>query len=108
MRVPIATPLGLLIKSPCKIKANDATKVYDGNPYSGGNGVVYSGFISGEGIAQLSGALSYSGSSQGAIATGTYVIQPGGFTADNYTLSYVNGSLDHCCWRHRWGRYFRH
>ena len=85
---------GIINKIPLQIKANDATKVYDGNPYSGGNGVVYSGFISGEGIAQLSGALSYSGSSQGAIAAGTYVIQPGGFTADNYTLSYVNGSLE--------------
>jgi gliding motility-associated-like protein len=84
---------GIINKIPLQIKANDATKVYDGNPYSGGNGVVYSGFITGEGIAQLSGALSYSGSSQGAIASGTYVIQPGGFTADNYTLSYVNGSL---------------
>lgn len=84
---------GVINKIPLQIKANDATKVYDGSPYSGGNGVVYTGFIAGESAAQLSGALSYSGSSQGATTAGTYVIQPGGFTANNYTLTYINGSL---------------
>jgi len=84
---------GVILKIPLQIRANDASKVYDGNPYSGGNGVTYNGFISGESSDQLSGPLTYLGSSQGATAVGTYVIQPGGFTANNYTLSYVNGSL---------------
>ena len=78
------------------ITALDETKPYDKVPYSGGNGVSYSGFITGEDeTTALSGSLTYSGSSQGAVNTGTYAITPGGLTADNgnYTINFVDGTL---------------
>jgi hypothetical protein len=41
----------------------------------------------------LGGTLTYSGTSQGAVNTGNYVITPGGLTSSNYTISYVDGTL---------------
>jgi len=78
------------------VTAVDFTKTYDRLPYSGGNGVNYSGFIPGENAGNaLTGTVSYSGSSQGAVNQGTYVITPGGLTANNgnYIFNYVNGTL---------------
>jgi len=57
------------------------------------NGVAYSGFVTGETSSVLSGPLAYSGSSQGAINLGSYVITPGGLTSGNYIISYYNGAL---------------
>lgn len=37
--------------------------------------------------------VSYGGSSQGAIAAGSYSIVPSGLTSANYTISYTNGTL---------------
>ena len=75
--------------------ANNASKTYDGQAYSGGNGVSYSGFVNNDDENVLGGALVYGGSSQGATNAGTYVITPAGLSANhgNYTISYVNGSL---------------
>lgn len=75
------------------ISANNDVKIYDGLPYNGGNGVLYSGFISGEGIAELIGTLVYGGSSQGAVIAGDYPISPSGLTAQNYTISNIDGVL---------------
>ena len=41
----------------------------------------------------LGGALTYTGSSQGAVALGNYVIAPGGLTSTNYAITYANGNL---------------
>ena len=79
--------------APLTITANDDTKVYDGLAYSGGNGVVYDGFVNGETSAVLGGTLAYVGTSQGAIDFGTYVITPEGLTSGNYDITFVNGSL---------------
>ncbi len=79
--------------APLVVSANPDGKVYDGLAYSGGNGVVYSGFVNGETTAVLGGSLSYGGSSQGAINAGNYVIAPGGLTATNYAISYTNAVL---------------
>ena len=76
------------------ITANDDSKVYDGSPYSGGNGVVYAGFVEGETPDVLSGTLTYSGSSQGATNAGNYVLTPQGLSSDNYAISYTNNQLD--------------
>jgi hypothetical protein len=81
-------------KAPLTITATDASKVYDGMAYTGGNGVTYSGFVNGETEAVLGGTLVYGGSSQGAINTGTYDITLSGMTAANYSLSYTNGALN--------------
>ncbi|MBI5438224.1 MAG: caspase family protein [Nitrosomonadales bacterium] len=80
-------------KAALSVTANAASKTYDGLAYSGGDGVVYSGFVNSETNAVLGGALSYGGTSQGAASAGSYLITPGGLTSGNYTLSYVDGTL---------------
>jgi hypothetical protein len=76
------------------IAANNDSKTYNGSPYSGGNGVTYTGFVNGEGVGVLTGTLTYNaGTSQGAINVGNYTITPGGQTSSNYAISYVNGTL---------------
>ena len=75
------------------IIANDASKGYDGLAYSGGNGVTYAGFVNGDNPGSLTGALSYTGNSQGAINVGSYIITPGGASDPNYSISFVDGTL---------------
>jgi hypothetical protein len=75
------------------VTANPATKVQDGLPYAGGNGVTYSGYAAGETYTVLTGSLTYGGASQGATATGSYAISPSGLAAANYRLSFVDGLL---------------
>jgi filamentous hemagglutinin family protein len=79
--------------APLSITANDASRNYNGIAYSGGNGVTYAGFVNGETRAVLGGSLTYGGTSQGVVNAGSYGIIPGGLTAANYSLSYVNGTL---------------
>jgi filamentous hemagglutinin family protein len=81
------TPAALLVT------ANNTSKLYDGQAYSGGNGVSYSGFVNGENAGVLSGSLSYGGSAQGAVNTGSYSLLPQGLTASNYSLSFAPGTL---------------
>ncbi|PWC54487.1 filamentous hemagglutinin N-terminal domain-containing protein, partial [Azospirillum sp. TSO22-1] len=57
-------------KAPLTIAAGGLTKTYDGQTFSGGTGVSYSGFVNGEGTSVLGGTLSYGGSSQGAVNAG--------------------------------------
>ncbi|MBV5322365.1 MAG: filamentous hemagglutinin N-terminal domain-containing protein, partial [Ilumatobacteraceae bacterium] len=71
--------------------ANSVTKTYDGTPFQGGS-VSYSD----PNPNYLSGKLTFTGSSQGAVNVGnTYVITPGGLTSTNpqYILNYVSGNL---------------
>ena len=82
-----------IAKAPLSVTANTASKTYDGVAYSGGNGVVYSGFVNGETTSVLGGSLAYAGSSQGASNAGSYAITLGGLTSSNYTVSYVDGAL---------------
>ena len=53
----------------------------------------YSGFVGGDTVASLGGALTYGGTSQGAINTGTYSIVPAGLTSSNYSINYGAGTL---------------
>jgi hypothetical protein len=80
-------------QAPLTIKANDDTKTYDALAYTGGNGVTYSGFVGGETESVLGGTLVYSGSSQGAVNAGTYLITPSGLTSSNYTITFQDGTL---------------
>ncbi|WP_313053687.1 MBG domain-containing protein [Pseudomonas lopnurensis] len=80
-------------KASLVVTANDAAKTYDGIAFSGGNGVSYSGFVNDEDASVLGGSLSYAGSAQGAIDAGTYSIAADGLTADNYAISYADGTL---------------
>ncbi|WP_051206318.1 MBG domain-containing protein [Oceanospirillum maris] len=81
-------------KAALVVTANNASKTYDGNGYAGGNGVTYDGFVNGENSSVLSGALTYSGSAQGAINTGGYTLTVAGLSADNYNINYVDGTLN--------------
>jgi hypothetical protein len=80
-------------KTPLSITANDDSKVYDGIAYSGGNGVYYAGFVNAETNGVLAGTLTYTGSSQGAINAGSYIITPLGLTSGNYDITFHDGAL---------------
>ena len=81
--------------APLTVTANNDSYTYNGKPYYGGNGVTYSGFVGGQSSSVLSGTLTYSGTSQGAIKAGSYTIIPQGLSDANgdYALSFVNGTL---------------
>ncbi|WP_158590463.1 MBG domain-containing protein [Noviherbaspirillum cavernae] len=79
--------------TPLTITAGDASKTYDGQAYSGGNGVSYSGFVNGDTVTALNGMMTYGGTSQGAVNAGTYIITPGGYWSTRYDISYGNGAL---------------
>ena len=87
----LTNPLLQSFMTPVTVTANDATKSYDGQPFSGGNGVTYSTTSRGA----LLGAVSYGGASQGAINAGNYAIVPGGLYSNQqgYIVSYGNGTL---------------
>jgi hypothetical protein len=91
----IAYANGALTVNPAAltVAANADAKTYDGMAYSGGKGVVYTGFVNGENTAVLGGALAYGGTSQGAIDAGNYLITPKGLTSGNYAIAYTNGTL---------------
>ena len=92
----VVQPLGLtadITPAPLTVIANNDSKAYSGTAYTGGNGVSYNSFVNDETAAVLGGSLNYSGSSQGALSTGSYVITPGGLTSGNYTLHFVDGTL---------------
>lgn len=76
------------------VTADDDDKAYDGVPYAGGNGVVFSGFKFEDDASVLGGELVFGGNSQGAVDFGTYVITPSGYTSGNYNFTYLNGTLD--------------
>jgi hypothetical protein len=75
------------------VKANDASKVYDGQSWSGGNGVSYDGFVTGEDSSVLAGELIYGGTSQGAKNAQTYKITPDGLKSGNYEITFADGNL---------------
>jgi filamentous hemagglutinin family protein len=88
-----AATIANITAAPLTITANAASKTFDGLAYSGGNGITFTGFVAGETPSVLGGALTYGGSSQGAINVGSYNIVPGGLTSSNYAIAFVNGIL---------------
>ncbi|PUE10299.1 YDG domain-containing protein [Limnohabitans sp. T6-20] len=71
---------------------NNATKTYNGLSYSGGNGVVLTGFANGDTDAKL-GTINYSGTSQTAINVGDYAISGSAVSGVGYSLAYTAGTL---------------
>jgi filamentous hemagglutinin family protein len=88
-----ATDTATITKASLNVSANAASKTYDKEAYSGGNGVVYAGFVNAETSAELGGTLSYGGSSQGAINAGVYDITLSGLSSDNYSITYTPNQL---------------
>ncbi|MFA6016422.1 MAG: MBG domain-containing protein, partial [Gallionellaceae bacterium] len=80
-------------KAALTVTAKNATKTFDGGGFSGGNGVIISGFVNNETAINLGGALSYGGNSQGAVLAGDYLITPQGYSSINYSILFVDGSL---------------
>ncbi len=75
------------------VAAKNDVRTYDGLPYTGGNGVAFSGFVAGESESVLSGVLAYGGTSQGAVSVGTYAIRPTGLSSPNYHIQWEDGQL---------------
>jgi filamentous hemagglutinin family protein len=87
----LTNPLLQSFMTPLTVTANNDAKTYDGQAFSGGNGVNYSNPPTGN----LLGTVSYSGTSQGAVNVGSYVITPGGLYSNQqgYIINYGNGTL---------------
>jgi hypothetical protein len=91
-------------KASLVVKADDKTMLFGDSvpPFT----VSYSGFIAGEGAGDLGGTLTYTVKNSlnnvvvvsASTPAGTYTITPGGLTSNNYTISYVNGTLTIGAW----------
>jgi len=85
-------PLLTSFLTPLTVTADNATMIYDGNPFSGGNGVSYS--VAGAGTSVF-GTPIYGGTSQGAIDLGSYTISVAGLYSGQlgYDLTFVDATL---------------
>ncbi|MVT07879.1 MBG domain-containing protein [Chitinophaga tropicalis] len=80
-------------KASLTVTAANDTRTYNGTAYTGGNGVTYAGFVNGDNAAKLGGSITYTGSAQGAVNAGAYVITPAGLTSNDYSITYTDGQL---------------
>ncbi|WP_034638371.1 MBG domain-containing protein, partial [Chitinivibrio alkaliphilus] len=78
--------------APLTVEADDKSKTYDGDPYTGFT-VTYTGFVSGDDETDLDGSLDFSGDAVDATDVGEYTITPEGFTSDNYEITFEDGEL---------------
>lgn len=85
-------PLLTSFLTPLTVTASNFVKTYDGNAYTGGNGVTLSHSI---GEMGLNGTLVYGGSAQGVVNAGSYAITPTGWYSDQqgYDITTVSGTL---------------
>lgn len=90
---PTATTTASITPKALTVTAIDVSKTYDGLAFTGGNAATYVGFVTGENSSVLTGTLTYSGNSQGAIDAGAYAITPGGLSSNNYTIEFKDGVL---------------
>ena len=79
-----------IIPAQLMVTARNQIKLYNGLGYSGGNGVVFDRVVS---SSDIDGTLVYTGTSQGALESGIYVITPGGYSSSNYHITYADGQL---------------
>jgi hypothetical protein len=73
------------------VAASNVTRIY-GQPNSTFT-VSYSGFVNGDTPGSLGGTLTLSTPAITSSPPGTYPIAPGGLSATNYTITFVNGTL---------------
>ncbi len=77
-------------KAPLVITANNVTKTY-GDAISF-NGVTYSGFVNGENAGALTTLPSLSTTYTNGAPVGTYTVTPSGAVAQNYDITYQDGT----------------
>jgi len=82
-----------IIQASLLIIANNISKIYDRIPFYGGAGVIYDGFMNNDSSVDLLGTLTFTGSSQGALQTGNYVIIPEGLISFNYNITFISSTL---------------
>src|SRR5207244_2278853 len=56
--------------------------------------VRYAGFVNGDGPGSLGGTLTYTTAADATSDVGSYSVTPSGLTSSNYTISFVDGTLD--------------
>lgn len=90
IREGITTPLLQPLASSLIVTANNAHQQYTRLPYNGGNGVTVFGSTTGTVLS----AVTYTGTSQGAVNVGAYSITPF-LTSSNpqFAVTYANGTL---------------
>ncbi len=76
-------------KTALTVTANNATMTYGSTLPT--FTVTYSGFVNGDTAASLGGALAFTPTT--VSGAGTFPITPSGLTSNNYTITFVNGSL---------------
>src|SRR5204862_486086 len=54
----------------------------------------YSGLVAGDTPASLGGSLAFSTTATTTSGVGAYTVSPSGVTSGNYTISFVDGTLD--------------
>jgi len=86
-----ATRALTVVRAPLSVTANNAVKPFGAPlpPFS----VTPSGFVNGDSMASLAGALTFSTPATSSSPVGTYAVVPQGLTAANYTVAYVSGTL---------------
>ena len=80
-----------ITKAPLTITAKDKTITYGDEPAN--DGVEYNGFLGSDDASVLGGTLTYGYNYEIWNDTGEYTITPNGLTADNYNITFVNGTL---------------
>ena len=78
-------------RAPLTVTANNATRMVGmpNPPFSAS----FSGLVNGEGPSVLGGTLGFTTPATVDSSEGSYPIVPSGLTSDNYTITYVNGTL---------------
>jgi hypothetical protein len=74
------------------VRVNDAQRGYGaGNPPFT---VSYTGFVNGDNSSDLGGTLAFNTAANGTSVVGSYPVSASGLTSDNYSISFVEGSLE--------------
>ncbi|MHB8120798.1 MAG: beta strand repeat-containing protein [Desulfuromonadaceae bacterium] len=77
--------------APLHIAANGTTRLYGSSNLV--NSATYIGFMGGENATALTGTLAFATPAIPASNVGSYAIIPSGQSSNNYTIDYINGSL---------------
>jgi len=78
---------------PLRVIVNDVTRDNSGIAFEGPYDVTYQGFVNGEGTNVLRGALRFSGPGTLATEEGEYRVSALGLSAQNYVITYEDGTL---------------